>query len=95
MPVEKEPFKGARSRFCFDRANRRLITVPSRVSRNGVQGVEGDPNGTCGIRSHLEAYLVDPERLNQERLPAPPLTPPPVCLSVVLVAMSASSRFLK
>ena len=35
MPVEKEPFKGARSRFCFDRANRRLITVPSHVSRNG------------------------------------------------------------
>ncbi len=32
MPVEKEPFEGARSRFRFDRANRHLVTVPSHVT---------------------------------------------------------------
>ena len=67
MPVEEEPFKGALGRISFDRINRHFISVPKHVGRDGVEGVEGYSDGTCGMRSHLEAYLIRTEGRNQKR----------------------------
>ena len=68
MPVEEEPLKGALGRISFDRINRHFITVPKHVGRDGVEGVEGYSDGPCGMWSHLEAYLIHTERLDQEWL---------------------------
>ena len=67
MPVKEELLKGASGRISFDRINRHFISVPKHVGRDGVEGVEGYSDGPCGMRSHLEAYLIHTEGHDQER----------------------------